>query len=99
MPSMKILFFVRDLGIGGSQRQLAVLAAGLARRGHDVAIAVLYGGGALESLLEGSGVRLIPIRQSRPWPTTPPLPKIRRLFVIGAPHPPFQIGKGHPRNT
>jgi len=26
MPSMKILFFVRDLGIGGSQRQLALLA-------------------------------------------------------------------------
>src|SRR5438093_8091173 len=43
--SMKILFFVRDLGIGGSQRQLALLAAGLARRGHDVAVAVLYGGG------------------------------------------------------
>jgi hypothetical protein len=46
---MKVLFLVRDLAIGGSQRQLAILAAaGLARRGHDVAVAVLYAGGAFE---------------------------------------------------
>ncbi len=35
---MKILFLVRDLAIGGSQRQLALLAAGLAKRAHDVAV-------------------------------------------------------------
>src|ERR1700676_2986885 len=35
---MKVLLFVRDLAVGGSQRQLAVLAAGLAQRGHDVAV-------------------------------------------------------------
>ena len=43
----------RDLAVGGSQRQLALLAAGLARRGHDVAVAALYAGGPLEALLEG----------------------------------------------
>jgi len=78
---MKVLFFIRDLGVGGSQRQLAVLAAGLARRGHDVAIAVLYGGGALEALLEGSGVRLIAIGKSGRWHTIAPLARLRRLFV------------------
>ena len=49
---MKVLLFVRDLAVGGSQRQLAVLAAGLSRRGHDVAVAVLYAGGALETALQ-----------------------------------------------
>ena len=29
---MKVSFFIRDLAVGGSQRQLAVLAAALARR-------------------------------------------------------------------
>ena len=57
---MKVLFLIRDLAVGGSQRQAAVLAAGLARHGHDVAVAVLYTGGALEGLLGDSGVRLLP---------------------------------------
>src|SRR5215472_10707799 len=78
---MKVSFFIRDLGVGGSQRQLAVLAAGLARRGHDVALAVLYAGGALEALLEGSGVRLIPIGKSGRWHMLAPLARLRRLFV------------------
>src|SRR5229473_716406 len=46
---MKVSFFIRDLAVGGSQRQLAVLAAALARRGHDVAVIVLYADGARET--------------------------------------------------
>src|SRR5690242_19023632 len=41
---MKIVFFIRSLEVGGSQRQLAMLADGLARRGHDVIAAVFYTG-------------------------------------------------------
>jgi glycosyltransferase involved in cell wall biosynthesis len=78
---MKVLFLVRDLAVGGSQRQLAVLAAGLARRGHDVAVAVLYAGGALETLLADSGVRLLPIGKSNRWHALAPLARLRRLFV------------------
>jgi glycosyltransferase involved in cell wall biosynthesis len=78
---MKVLFLVRDLAVGGSQRQLAVLAAGLARRGHDVAVAVLYMGGALEGLLGNSGVRLISIGKSSRWHAVAPLMRLRRLFV------------------
>ena len=70
---MKVLFFVRDLAVGGSQRQLAVLAAGLARRGHDVAVAVLYMGGALGGLIGNSGVRLISIGKSSRWHAVAPL--------------------------
>src|SRR5882757_5482467 len=76
--TMKVLLFVRDLAVGGSQRQLAVLAAGLARRGHDVAVAVLYAGGALEKLLGESGARLLSIGKSRRWDVVGPLAKLRR---------------------
>jgi glycosyltransferase involved in cell wall biosynthesis len=82
---MKVLFLVRDLAVGGSQRQLAVLAAGLARRGHDVAIAVLYAGGSLEALLGDSGVRLLPIGKSSRWHALAPLARLRQLFVSEGP--------------
>ena len=78
---MKILFLVRDLAIGGSQRQLALLAAGLAKRTHDVAVAVLYAGGALEALLDGSGARLLAIGKSSRWQAVAPLARLRRLFL------------------
>jgi glycosyltransferase involved in cell wall biosynthesis len=78
---MKVLFFVRDLMVGGSQRQLAVLATGLARRGHDVSVAVLYASGAMERMLEGSGVRLLAIGKSSRWHIAAPLTRLRRLFV------------------
>src|SRR5262245_59490353 len=85
MAPMKVLFLVRDLAVGGSQRQLAVLAAGLARRGHDVAVAVLYAGGALEALLADSGVRLLPIGKSSRWHALAALSRLRPLFVAQGP--------------
>jgi glycosyltransferase involved in cell wall biosynthesis len=78
---MKILFLVRDLAIGGSQRQLALLAAGLAKRTHNVAVAVLYAGGPLEDLLDGSGARLLAIGKSSRWRAAAPLARLRRLFL------------------
>jgi glycosyltransferase involved in cell wall biosynthesis len=82
---MKVLFLVRDLAVGGSQRQLAVLAAGLARHGHDVAVAVLYTGGALEKLLGDSGVRLLSIGKASRWHVMAPLVRLRGLFLSERP--------------
>jgi glycosyltransferase involved in cell wall biosynthesis len=78
---MKLLLFVRDLAVGGTQRQLALLAGGLARRGHDVAVVVLYGGGALESLLSKSGARLLSIGKSGRWNVLLPLLRLRSLLL------------------
>ncbi|KAB1441301.1 glycosyltransferase [Pseudodesulfovibrio senegalensis] len=50
---MRILFLVRSLDPGGAEAQLVTLANGLAARGHAVAVAVFYGGGALEERLHG----------------------------------------------
>jgi glycosyltransferase involved in cell wall biosynthesis len=85
MAPMKILFLVRDLAIGGSQRQLAILAGGLARRGHDVAVAVFYAGGALEHLLDGSGARLLAVGKSSRWQTIAPLARLRRVLLSECP--------------
>jgi glycosyltransferase involved in cell wall biosynthesis len=82
---MKVLFLVRDLAIGGSQRQLALLAAELARRGHDVAVAVLYAGGALERLLGESDARLVALGKSSRWSAVAPLARLRRLFFSERP--------------
>lgn len=78
---MNVFFLVRDLTAGGSQRQLALLAAGLARRGQNVTVIVLYAGGALEAMLDGSGARLLSIGKSGRWQITAPLTRLRRLLV------------------
>lgn len=53
---MKVLFLTRSLDVGGAERQLVVLARGLAGRGHRVAVATFYGGGPLAADLEAAGV-------------------------------------------
>lgn len=64
---MKILFLVRTLEYGGAERQLVVLANELARKGHEVAIAVYYSGGLLEKKVDSSRVRLIPLGKRSRW--------------------------------
>ena len=44
---MKILILIRSLEPGGAERQAALLARELQARGHQVQVAVFYGGGAL----------------------------------------------------
>jgi len=54
---LNILFLIRSLECGGAERQLALLANGLARRGHKVTVATFYAGGMRERDLSES-VRL-----------------------------------------
>ena len=77
---MRILVFVRSLAVGGTERQAGILVRGLAARGHDVVIAELYGGGAMEAALAGSGVRIALIGKKRRWDVFGPLWRLRQLF-------------------
>jgi len=79
--AMKILFFIRSLDIGGSQSQLAMLASGLAQRGHDVAVAVLYSGHLMEAALESAGVRILSVKKASRWNVAGPLLRLWRLFL------------------
>lgn len=62
-----IFLLVRALDIGGSERQLVHLAAGLHARGEQVAVGVFYKGGALEGELEELGVPIIDLAKSGRW--------------------------------
>jgi glycosyltransferase involved in cell wall biosynthesis len=56
---MRVAFVTHSLETGGSERQVAALAKGLAEAGHDVAVVVLRPGGVLEAELRESGVRVV----------------------------------------
>ena len=58
---MKILIHNDGKRLQGSERQLAILAEGLARRGHEV-VASVFGGGELEAELGRLGVRTTRVR-------------------------------------
>lgn len=61
----RILFISRSLAVGGAERQLVLLANGLAATGHRVAVATFYGGGRLEKDL--SGVKLLQLNKAGRW--------------------------------
>ena len=62
-----IVFLIRSLNVGGSERQLITLALGLHRRGHRVVVATFYPGGVLEWELVDSGVPLFSLEKSGRW--------------------------------
>ncbi len=64
---MKILFVARSLERGGAERYLTTLATGLRAAGHDVTIAVFYGGGAFEAEARDAGVDVVDLRKRSRW--------------------------------
>jgi len=94
---MKVLFFIRSMVVGGSQRQVAILARGLIERGHEAAIVVFYTGGEIDVAREPASPRVISLEKSGRWDTIAPLARLRRLIrterpdVIYAFHPPQAV--------
>jgi glycosyltransferase involved in cell wall biosynthesis len=78
---MKILFFIRSLVVGGSQRQLVMLADGLQRRGHDVITTVFYTGREIEAVRAHTGMRVVALGKSGRWHAVGPLIRLRRLML------------------
>lgn len=74
------LFLTRSLDRGGAERQLVVLAKGLARRGHAVAVAVFFGGGVYEAELAEAGVRVINLGKKGRWDIPSFLNRLMRLL-------------------
>lgn len=64
---MKILLLCRSLAVGGTERQIVVLAKGLHQRGHEVTVMVFYPNGAMERELHESGVPVFNLRKSGRW--------------------------------
>jgi glycosyltransferase involved in cell wall biosynthesis len=64
---VKVLFLVRQLNIGGAERQLVIVANELASRGHEVIITSFYTGGALSKQLDLGRVRLLSLEKRSRW--------------------------------
>src|SRR5262245_43305316 len=64
---MRMVFVIRSLDYGGSERQLVSLARGLVQAGDDVAVAVLYEGGPLEGELEQQQIPVLRLRKRGRW--------------------------------
>jgi glycosyltransferase involved in cell wall biosynthesis len=64
---MKIAFLIRSLDYGGAERQLVALAKALRRQGHEVSVAVFYGGGPLESDLRDMDVPVVTLDKRGRW--------------------------------
>lgn len=77
---MNLMLFTRSLNAGGTERQLVLLAKGLAGRGHSVTVVLLYDGGALLPSLSGSDVQVRCIDKAGRWDIIRPLWRLRRLF-------------------
>ena len=75
----KALFLIRSLDAGGAERQLVTLARALHARGRQVVVVTFYGGGALESGLLSSGVRLRVLAKAGRWDVVPFMSRLVRL--------------------
>jgi glycosyltransferase involved in cell wall biosynthesis len=77
---MHILLFTRSLSIGGTERQLLMLAEGLRRLGHEVAVVVFYRGGDIELAQGPASVRVLPLGKKGRWHLLGPLLGLRRIL-------------------
>lgn len=74
------MLFIRSLSIGGAERQVALLAAGLAARAHEVTIVLFYGNGETEALLKNTKVRLLTLDKTGRWDFGAIL-RLRKLMI------------------
>ena len=76
---LKVVLLTRSLSAGGAERQLTLLAKGLAARGHQVTVVRFYAGGALENELANSAVAIRTLGKTGRWDT---IRFLRRLVAI-----------------
>jgi glycosyltransferase involved in cell wall biosynthesis len=55
-PATPVCLLIGQLGLGGAEKQVVLLASGLRRRGIDAQVLVMFGGGEREEELRAAGV-------------------------------------------
>jgi glycosyltransferase involved in cell wall biosynthesis len=66
-PRVRLVFFTRNLGIGGAERQLVTLAKALDRSVFNVFVMCLYGQGELEPEVIDAGVPVVSLDKKGRW--------------------------------
>lgn len=74
---MKIIFVLGELGMGGAERQLILLARGLVARGQDVTLALFRAEGPLQAEAEAAGLRIKALGGGQPFAT---MARLRRFI-------------------
>jgi len=64
---LKLIFLIRALGVGGTERQLVELAKALDRGVFDVAVLCFYSGGPLANELVAAGIPVVSLRKRGRW--------------------------------
>ena len=77
--TMRVLFIISDLDLGGAQKQVVEISRELVRRGNDAAIFTLNGVVPRAKDLEGSGVELV-VEQKRSKLDPRVLSRLRRFI-------------------
>jgi glycosyltransferase involved in cell wall biosynthesis len=70
----RVCLLIGQLGLGGTEKQVALLASGLVRSGIDTSVLVLFAGGPHEETLRSAGVPVIHVRCPRLRHGVGPLP-------------------------
>ena len=67
VQAVNLLFLIRSLNYGGSERQIVALVGGLSRKGMRVAVATFYPGGSFRRGLEKVGVPVFSLGKRSRW--------------------------------
>lgn len=79
-------FLIRALTLGGAERQLVLIASGLAARGHDVSVVTFYPGlPALHEQLLVGGVGILQLEKRGRWDILALAASLRRVLQSHAP--------------
>lgn len=71
---LSICFLIRSLNAGGAERQVILLAKGLARKGHRVSLITFYDGGSFsDELKDEPGLRHFTLGKRNRWDLASPL--------------------------
>lgn len=74
---MRIVLLIRSLNLGGTERQVVLLARGLKARGYDVAVMLFFASGtALERELASADIRLVALGKRGRWDVVAFVPRL-----------------------
>jgi glycosyltransferase involved in cell wall biosynthesis len=76
-----ILLLMRSLNVGGAERQLIHLAAGLQARGEEVVVGLFYKGGVLDAELEARAIRIVDLSKTGRWDVPGFLTRVRNMIA------------------
>ncbi|NQV81972.1 MAG: glycosyltransferase [Alphaproteobacteria bacterium] len=77
---IKIAFLTYRLQIGGAERQLCLIARSLDKSKFEAVVIAIYGGGALSSELETSGIRVLSPNKRNRWDLIGFLARLRAIL-------------------